>query len=161
MSSTSAKRSPCPATKGRFATIGAHAQGPIHDSLRMPPTRHELSPMTGNTIRFGNAVSHGLWDDAGLARLIIFCVYLGGLEMLALLDLGQRSAAVTTVGPALLLGGALLLSDGLAFALESSVSFERLRLVTALTAFSFGRQNVVTNKAPCLGASTTFLTGTA
>ena len=96
--------------------------------------------MTGNTIRMGGNLSLGLWDDALTAGAMIFGFYAGGLATLALLDLGKGSAALTTVAPAVVLAGCLVLSDGAALAMPASVPIERLRLISVLTAFSLGGQ---------------------
>jgi len=117
-------------------------------------------PMTGNTIRFGGALGLEDWDGAAAAGIMICGFYVGGVAMLALVELSQtRVPLLALFGPSLLAGGSLLLSDGLAqsFALQP---MERLRLVTSLSAFSLGGQNVISGRAPCLGANTTFMTGT-
>ena len=114
-------------------------------------------PMTGNTIKVGVNLALGEWEAASALGAMLLGFYLGGFVVLALLDLGRHVRGLTVVGPSLLLGGALLLCDALA-PIQSGEN--AMRLVSALTAFSLGGQNVVSAKAPSLGANTTFMTGT-
>ena len=116
-------------------------------------------PMTGNTIRLGGMLAlEG--ETASAAGLMLLGFYVGGVITLFVLDVSKHLPSfIAAVTPVVLISGALILSDGLAL-VYASEPLETRRLVTSLTAFSLGGQNIISGRAPSLGANTTFMTGT-
>ena len=121
--------------------------------------------MTGNTIRLGVYLSSSDWEAALPVGLMLLAFYFGGVFMLAFLDCSSHGRLgwlkLSTVGPSAVLAAAFVACDGIVLASAPMRQPERtLRLVSALNAFALGGQNVISGKSPCLGANTTFMTGT-
>jgi uncharacterized membrane protein YoaK (UPF0700 family) len=121
-------------------------------------------PMSGNSVRLGLYTEQGEWELAVRMACLLSGFFAGGMITLIALDVGREvHTSIAVLVPTLLLPAALVSCDGLerAFAFELSPSPMRyVRYVSLLAGFTMGGQNIVTGRAPCLAANTTFMTGT-
>jgi hypothetical protein len=96
----------------------------------------------------------------GSAGAMIAAFAFGGFVATAMVDIGH-GRPLGVVGPAAIAFGALVLNDVIILlALQEEASARDMALVTSLSAFALGVQNVVSGRAPCLATNTTFMTGT-
>lgn len=95
----------------------------------------------------------------GSAGAMIAAFAFGGFVATAMVDIGH-GRPLGVVGPAAIAFGALVLNDVILLALREEASARDMALVTSLSAFALGVQNVVSGRAPCLATNTTFMTGT-
>ena len=115
--------------------------------------------MTGNTVKLGITMQQGEWKWTGVYFACIMAFAIGtitALFMIQKLGIGRSQHAFLLVFCA-----AFVLVDGLALVVDNTPQGYNIwaRLVSSLTAFALGGQNLLSQKSGLIKANTTFMTG--